>query len=285
MKPIAFALTAALALLMSPTSPTHAAALSASEAPAEVVESIHIGGVIEVDARGEVERVTLRQSRLIPSAEKRIIDAMRAWRFEPFMVDGEARRIRTSVYVRLDQLKSSEGFQLVFGDVEFGQPLANAQTPPRYPSNSLRDGLAAEVLIRLTLDDTGTVAKAEPVMARVLNQRVRDEDRHRRLIAPFVESSLTAVQSWTYEFVEPREDGRKHELLVPVVYTVQGPGVQTVEGNRAKAEPVLFELSSPLGRPIEALARETQGRTGGLSIDPAPSPLKLLSVSADAQAM
>lgn len=252
-----------------------APAYSKIEEGAELIESIHVGGVIEVDALGQVEQVALRRSRLIPDAETRIVKAIQAWRFEPFLMDGEARPIRTSVHLRIDQLQSPRGFQLLFGNVEFGQPLANAPTPPSYPLGSLRDGVSAEVLLRLTLDETGRVVQAEPVMARVLGQEVRSEHRHRRLVAPFVQSSLKAVQDWTYDFVEARADGDHHQLLVPMVYTVHSGGAADTDAKPSINGPVLFELSTPLGRPLESLAREVEGRSEGLSIDPAPSPLKL----------
>jgi hypothetical protein len=285
MKPFAFLLPVLLAASTWSAAFEPSPAYSAIEEGAELIESIHVGGVIEVDAQGQVEQVAMRRSRLIPDAETRIVKAMQAWRFEPFLMDGEARPIRTSVHLRIDQLKSPRGFQLVFGNVEFGQPLAHAPTPPSYPLGSLRDGVSAEVLLRLTLDDTGRVVQAEPVMARVLRQEVRSEHRHRRLVAPFVQSSLKAVQDWTYEFVEARADGGHHQLLVPMVYSVHGGGAADTDAKPSINTPVMFELSSPLGRSIEALAREVEGRSDGLSIDPAPSPLKLRSKADEALAM
>lgn len=285
MKPLTVLLPVLLAASTWSAASEPAPAYSAIEESAELIESIHVGGVIEVDAQGQVEQVALRRSRLVPDAETRIVNAMRVWRFEPFLMDGEARPIRTSVHLRIDQLKSPRGFQLVFGNVEFGQPLAHALTPPSYPLGSLRDGVSAEVLLRLTLDKGGRVVEAEPVMARVLKQQVRSEHRHRRLVAPFVQSSLKAVQDWTYEFVEAGVDGDPQQLLVPMVYTVHGGGAADPELAAPMNAPVLFELSNPLGRPIEALAREVEGRSEGLWIDPAPSPLKLRTKADQALAM
>jgi hypothetical protein len=285
MKTFVCLLSVLLAASTSSAASEQARAYSEIEEGAELIESIHVGGVIEVDTQGQVEQVTLRRSRLIPDAETRIVNAMQAWRFEPFLMDGQAKPIRTSVHLRIDQLKSPRGFQLAFGKVEFGQPLAHALTPPSYPRGSLRDGISAEVLLRLTLDDTGRVIEAEPVMARVLGQEVRSEQRHRRLVAPFVQSSLKAVQAWTYEFVESRANGDHHQLLTPVVYTVQGGGAADAGGDPTMTAPVLFELSSPLGRPLESLAREVEGRSEGLSLDPAPSPLKLRGTPDQALAM
>lgn len=241
---------------------------------AEIIESIHVAGVIEVDATGRVEQVTLRRHTLLPKIQERVLEVMQGWAFEPYLQEGEARRIRTSVHVRLDQLKSDAGYQLVFGEINFGQPLGKELTPPRYPADSLRNRLASEVLLRVTLDNNGGVALAEPVTARVLNPGVRNEHRHRRLVEPFVRSSVAAVEQWRFEFVEPRADGEPHQMMVPIWFFVEGMRSAS-GGNTPQNPPVMFDLSSPLGRPLESLAREAAGRSDGVLISPAPSPLKL----------
>ena len=241
---------------------------------AEIIESIHLAGIIEVDASGRVEQVTLRRNTLQPKIERNVLDVMRGWTFEPHLVAGTARRIRTSVFVRVDHLKSEAGYQLVLGKVEFGHPLAQQLTPPRYPAGSIRNRIAAEVLLRVTLDDSGGVALVEPVTARVLNQEVLNEKRHRRLVEPFARASVEAVQSWRFDFVGPRADGEPHRMLVPMKFIFEGMYAGT-GGRRPQSQPVQFELSTPLGQSLDALAQEVEGRSGGVSISPEPSPLKL----------
>lgn len=282
-KTLAALLAAALASTLLPAPPALAETAAVAE-QAEVLESIHLAGVIEVDASGRVEQVTLRPNQLLPSIEAKVLRVMQNWTFAPYVLDGTPRRIRTSVYARLDQLKSEAGYQLVLDDAEFGQPLAQNLTPPRYPAQSLRSRIAAEVLLRLTLDNEGGVALAEPVSARVLNRGVRNEAQHRRWVEPFARASVEAVQSWRFEFVEPSEDGTAHQMLVPMTFTISGMYAGT-GGRRPENAPVLFELSTPLGRPLEALAREAEGRSGGVLISPTSSPLKLLSPAGEALAM
>jgi TonB family protein len=280
-----FAIVLAAAFNLAAFIPHQVSADTPRNPEARVIGSIHVGGVIEVDAHGRVEQVGLRESPLRQRVEASVLQAMQRWTFEPFELEGTAQRIRTSVYVRIDQVQSSAGYQLVFGEIEFGQPLIAARTAPRYPSSSLRDGISAEVLMQLTLDDAGSVSLAEPVTAKVLNRQLVSEDHHRRLLAPFVRASLAATQKWRFDFVEPRRDGERHQMLVPIVFTIFGRATADAEGDPSKTQPVMFELSSPLGRSIEALAREVEGRTGGLSISPAPSPLKLRSASDDSLEM
>jgi len=275
MKPLALLLAAALASPLLTAPPAHAEA-AAVAGQAEIIESIHLAGIIEVDASGRVEQVTLRPNQLLPKIEQNVLDGMRAWTFEPHLVEGTARRIRTSVFVRVDQLKSEAGYQLVLGKVEFGHPLAQQLTPPRYPAGSIRNRIAAEVLLRVTLDDSGGVALVEPVTARVLNQEVLNEKRHRRLVEPFARASVEALQSWRFDFVGPRADGEPHRMLVPMKFTFEGMYAGT-GGRRPQGQPVLFELSTPLGQSLDALAREVEGRSAGVSISPEPSPLKLRS--------
>lgn len=279
MKPLDALLAAALALLLLSTAPAHGDTLQHS-AQGEIVDSVHLAGVIEVDASGRVEQVSLRRNRLSPKIEESVLSVMHRWTFDPYLQDGQARRIRTSMHARVDQVRSEAGYQVVLGEVEFGQPLAQSTPAPRYPGSALKNGVSAEVLLRVTLDESGGVAFAEPVMARVLNRAVRNEERHRRLLAPFTRVSVEALQNWRFEFVPPSVDGERPQMLVPLVFTVDGPSAR-VGGSQPQSQPVLFELSSPLGRPLEALAREAEGRSEGLLITPAASPLKLRS---DAQA-
>jgi hypothetical protein len=282
-KTLAVLLATALASPLLPAPPAQAETAAVARQP-ELLESVHLAGVIEVDASGRVEQVKLQPNQLLPSIETKVLQVMQNWTFAPYVLDGTPRRIRTSVYARLDQLKSEAGYQLVLATAEFGQPLTQHATAPRYPFQSLQRRIAAEVLLRLTLDDEGGVAMAEPVTARVLNRGVRSEAQHRRLVEPFARASVAAVQSWRFDFVEPRADGSAHEVLVPITYTMSGMYAGT-GGRRPQNTPVMFELSTPLGRPLETLAREAEGRSGGVLISPAPSPLKLLTPTGDALAM
>lgn len=282
-KTLAVLLAAALASPLVPAPPAQAETAAVAGQP-EVLESVHLAGVIEVDASGRVEQVKLQPNQLRPSIETKALQVMQNWSFAPYVLDGTPRRIRTSVYARLDLLKSAAGYELVLATAEFGQPLGQHAPAPRYPAQSLQNRIAAEVLLRLTLDDEGGVAMAEPVTARVLNRGVRNEKYHRRLIEPFVRASVEAVQSWRFDFVEPREDGTAHQLLVPITYTLSGMYAGT-GGRRPQNTPVLFELSTPLGRPLEALAREAESRRSSVPISPTPSPLKLLSPTGEALTM
>ncbi|MFN7783312.1 MAG: hypothetical protein ACK5PG_11320 [Lysobacterales bacterium] len=284
MKTLAVLLAAALASPLLPAPAALAQAAAAVTGQAEILESIHLSGVIEVDASGRVEQVTLRPNQLLPSIETKVLQVMHNWTFAPYVADGAPRRIRTSVYARIDQLKSEEGYQVVLDNAEFGRPLAQNLTPPRYPAQSMQGGIGAELLLRVTLDNEGKVAMAEPVTARVLNRGVRNEKHHRRLVEPFVRASVEAVQSWRFEFVEPRADGAAHQMLVPMSFKISGMYAGT-GGRPPQNTPLMFELSTPLGRPLEALAREAEGRSGGVLISPTPSPLKLLTATGGTLAM
>lgn len=272
-KTLAALLAAALASPLLPAPRAHAET-AAVAGQAQVLESLHLAGVIEVDASGRVENVTLQPNSLLPTIEQNVLDAMRDWTFEPYLLEGIARRVRTSVFVRVDLEKGETGHQLMLGNAEFGQPLLKQTTAPRYPAQSLRKQIAAEVLLRLTLDDSGGVVQVEPVSARVLNQEVRNERRHRQLVEPFVRASVEAMQSWRFDFVEARADGAPHQVLVPVTYNISGRSAARRE-RVPQSAPVLFALSTTLGRPLEALAREAGDRPGGVSIHPVPSPLRL----------
>ena len=63
-------------------------------------------GEILLDTHGKVRRVwTIRQARLtppFPAFNNAILDAVRQWQFEPFVVESQARPICLTVSVKID---------------------------------------------------------------------------------------------------------------------------------------------------------------------------------------
>lgn len=240
-----------------------ATATKAAERP------VHLTGVIEVDAEGKVENVTLRRKELLPAVEERVLGEVRSWTFEPYLVDGVARRIRTSMSLRLDPVKAEDGYQLTFGAIDFGQPLLGNVTPPRYPTSALRDALSAHVLMLANVDGDGRVTSSEPVRAQIVGKRMRNPDHHRRVAEPFVQSAQAALTHWTFDFVEARTDGQPQRILVPVSYTTN-----VTTPTKAPNPPVLFDVPALADGALNELLMEADAGSESLPVDPQPSPLR-----------
>ena len=80
--------------------PVLASPETTAEAPKPSVVR-HLSGAIEVSPEGVVESVELDAKGIRPTLVQRIESAVRDWRFNPYLVDGQPRRIRTSMNLKL----------------------------------------------------------------------------------------------------------------------------------------------------------------------------------------
>lgn len=213
-----------LGLLALLTSLAPAISLAASQSDTATPSEVrHLSGVIEVSAEGIVESVELKARRLRPSLVKRIEAAVREFRFEPMIVDGEPRSLRTSMNLKLEQFKGPHGPRVVLTPTAFGQPRVNAPQVPTYPISQLRNRLGADVDLLVTVRNDGSVSTAEPLRGRVYGlHRGSGENAHRGALNVFVSASRAAVQQWQFEYLPPVGSGEVHRLIVPVAFRMDG---------------------------------------------------------------
>jgi TonB family protein len=223
--------------------------------------ALYVSGIIEVDATGKVETVRVTSSPLRPEMEQRVLEAVRGWTFNPFEVDGVARRIRTSMDLRLELVKREQGHVLEFAETRFGQPVLIASRAPRYPSIHLERRLGASLLMAITVEDDGSVSSAEPVRGQIIGARLGGENGIRQALKPFAQSARNAMLAWRYDFLEPVSNGEKRRFLVPIKYTLSGPGMTA---SQHVSEPVLFENAAALDDALHNLLAQ-QGASGDQS--------------------
>jgi len=138
----------------------------------ELLESLGIDGLIDVEADGSVSQVTFKNSNLKREIEQRLQDRLLAWRFHPIEVDGQVRNIRSSFRLRLELLRDSDRTWLQVAKYEFGVPVQLDAQPPRYPTSAMRDRMGAEVLMWVAVRADGSVAEVEPVRGQAFGKRI-----------------------------------------------------------------------------------------------------------------
>lgn len=65
--------------------------------PSTVHQPVAVGVKVCVAPDGSVESASLMKSTGVASYDEKILDAMRAWRYRPFVINGEAARVCSAV--------------------------------------------------------------------------------------------------------------------------------------------------------------------------------------------
>ena len=234
------------------------AAINAAGQQAELLESLGISGLIDVEADGSVSQVTFKNSNLKREIEQRLQEMLLAWRFHPIEVDGKVRNIRSSFLLRLDLLRDPDKTWLQIAKYEFGVPVQLDAQPPRYPMSAMRDRMGAEVLMWVAVRADGSVAEVEPVRGQAFGKRISSENAHQKALKPFIQSATAAIQEWRFGYFAPPLNGELTHLLVPVKYSLSpssqiGPAAQM---------PVLFDGAARLSTPLADLLAP-ENRFGG----------------------
>jgi TonB family protein len=148
---------------------------------------------VEITKSGDVENIQLVSGHpmLAPSA----IEAVKQWKYRPYLVNGEPANVRTEVFVNftLADASSPDGpaagvpAQIpaptrirVSQGVEHGLLVSKVQ--PQYPSDAKEQHIQGEVLLSVTIDKEGNVANI---------QAVSGPDS-------LVPASIEAVKQWKY---------------------------------------------------------------------------------------
>lgn len=209
------------------------AALAASAAPAQHAAA----PMLEMQARGElaigpdgnVSEYRL-DTKLADDVAALVDRNVRAWAFEPIVVDGKAVTAKTSFHLTLNAVPADDqpqkgNYLLRVENVSFGEPMKSSQLkPPRYPGSAIKSRVGAKVILSVRLDEHGNVVEALPYQTS-LDRRAHTEQQAEQWRKVFEQTSLEAVKTWHYELSE-RVDGKAMGTWarVPVVYTVMEMG-------------------------------------------------------------
>ena len=135
---------------------------------------------VRTDTRGNVERVMVLKGKF-PSLNNAAVEALRQWKYRPYVIDGRARSVVFTVNVRF-KLKESSGDSLeVGGDIP--QPAVLKRVDPIYPEDARKAGVEGTVILYVTTDTEGRVDRV-----RVLKS-----------IPALDRAAMDAVGQWEYE--------------------------------------------------------------------------------------
>ncbi|HET8818990.1 MAG TPA: hypothetical protein VFM73_05545 [Xanthomonadaceae bacterium] len=200
-----------------------------------IESSMLVAGTIQVDPQGRVDHFTIDRRDALPDAVNRLLDrAVPNWTFEPWIHDGRAVAVGTSMRVRItaNKLAGDEIVVRVAG-ASFGgrdkvdHTLHPTNRPPMFPREPLRAGVTGTVYLlgRVGLDGTMQEVIAEQVNLRT----VASERDMERLREKFERASIKAAMTWTYDVPEEvLASGKPHwSVRVPVDFETdrrQRPG-------------------------------------------------------------
>lgn len=145
-----------------------------------------IEGVVILDAKtdeeGNVEQVMIKRSQ-DPLLNKAAEDAVKQWKYEPFILDGKPKKIIFTVTVRfkLAEKDIAEGALEAGGDV--APPKLIKRVNPVYPEDAREEGVEGVVILRIRTDEYGVVKQV-----KVLKSVPQLDD-----------AAIDAVRQWVYE--------------------------------------------------------------------------------------
>lgn len=192
----------AIALALASSLPTSAAA---SEPPVRRLEAEALG-TLTIEADGSVSEATLPDA-LDPALAEAFGDAIRRWRFEPIVMDGEP--VRALGHMELLLAVEFQEQRLVGASIDrvvFTDPPKEALPvdvsgfnlrPPVYPEGLAFRGVGGEVMLMVETDGEGRVERVAPVSG-VLYASVdrRGESEAASAFKELARASVRAASTW-----------------------------------------------------------------------------------------
>lgn len=165
-----FTVALALALGVAAGAASSAPNTRAAEVRRQAVASMVVTGQLAIDAGGNVTAYELDQvEKLPPGVVEMFASSVPKWRFEPMMLDGEARAARAKLRARVVARKLDSGdYAVSFQHADFPalKPVPGSfatsrnMEQPRYPEAALRAGASATVYVVIKVGPDGRVEDA-----------------------------------------------------------------------------------------------------------------------------
>ena len=198
-----------------------------ADSPKNAVYEMDAVGEVQIAPDGRVSDYRL-QSKLTPLIANLVDHGVRAWQFEPVLVDGKPVVAKTAMRLHLKCMPvDAENYKIEVASVVFGEPHKEAQVkPPRYPETAIASRVGAKVLMYVKLDDEGKVVEAEPFQTS-LDVRTRSEFEAESFRKLFETASARAARDWRYDLTES-VNGKKIGTIaiVPLVFSLHGGGAR-----------------------------------------------------------
>ncbi|KAB2858573.1 MAG: hypothetical protein F9K41_00340 [Sphingopyxis terrae] len=172
----------------------------------QVEASMPVTRMLTIRTDGGVAAVELDTPDRLPEGIPGFVAGVASsWRFEPVVIDGAARQVRTRMSARLVAKSTGDGKMLVsvrgadFGDYEATPPEERVSSvsmkPPGYPMAAAQSGAQGTVYLLLKIDPDGSVSD---VVAEQVNLRmVASEGQMRQFRDRFARSAVGAAEKWT----------------------------------------------------------------------------------------
>lgn len=206
MKPIVGLLLGLLVAFAS-----HAAGPSAVRKTVE--SSMLVTGWVLIDPDGSTTKLELDEREKLPEPVASLVEQSGpAWRFEPVLIDGVARKAKARMSLRIVAKKvEGDRYQIGIRSGYFGE---EAMTPeervampdsikpvvmkaPVYPDSALRMGARGTVYVILKIGRDGAVQ--ESFAEQVNLQVIGSEDEMTRMRDILAKSALNAAGKWTFQ--------------------------------------------------------------------------------------
>jgi TonB family protein len=149
----------------------------------EKVEGVVVLNV-KVGKNGSVEDTLVLRSP-DPLLEEAAIAAVKQWRYEPLVLEGQPRMVVFSVTVRFKLYageKDIEEGAVVAGD-EISPPKQIKRVDPNYPESARQNGVEGVVILNVRTDEEGRVAQVEVLKS----------------VPELDQAAIDAVKQWRYE--------------------------------------------------------------------------------------
>ena len=235
--------------------------------------------VFEMSAVGEVQIATdgsvsdyRLESKIVPVVANLIDRGVRAWHFEPVLVDGKPVVAKTAMRVTLKCVPvDADNYRIEVTNVIFGEPhITSHLKPPKYPHEAVASHVGAKVLLYVKMDEEGKVVAAEPYQTN-LDARANSESEAEAFRKMFEKACVAAARDWRFDVSETLNGKKMGAVaMVPFVFSLRGAAGHEVRDGQWKAYVPGPIHDSALGREAKIAQGETfaglnEGQTQSLS--------------------
>ncbi|MDI9238328.1 protein tonB [Lysobacter sp. LF1] len=200
-------------LVLMLCAPVIIAGSSREEVRKQVEASMLVKGTIDIDPQGQVVEYHLEQAASLTPALLGIVDRrIRAWQFEPVLLDGRAVRARSPMQLRLVTKKDGENYLFRIAGATFGSVDKEGESPtydgklrpPRYPEGAVFNRVGGTVYLVLRIGRDGSV---EAAVAEQVNLRSIGTEREMKLFREMLaDSAIYTSRRWKFNFPTRGED-------------------------------------------------------------------------------
>ncbi|GGD49353.1 outer membrane transport energization protein TonB [Pseudoxanthomonas indica] len=204
--------------------------------------SMLVTGELVIAADGSVSELQVDQREKLPPGVLQLVDqAKTQWRFEPILVDGVARNVRSRMSLRVAAHRLESGdYSIGLRSAYFGKEALAAQekidsqdtttvrarklTPPAFPQSAGMVGGRGIVYLVVRVGSDGTVTDTA---VEQVNLQVLGDDRTMKMLRKeFGNSALRTSKYWTFDVPTTGEMADDGAWAVRIPVSFQYPGYE-----------------------------------------------------------